>query len=246
MPINNICQLAKIILQNKSRSFDITNSKSEKLKELNLEVKFDHKLSFDEKILEVCKKASRKIHALSRVVSYINISKGRALMNAFVKSKFSYLPLVWMCHSRANNGKITRLHERYLRIIYSNKQSPFETLLEKDSSVSVHNQNLQILATEMYKINDLSHSIVTEPFEHKKGQFYNLRMNSHFTIPSIRTAYHGRKGMSFRGPHIWNILLDRLKKVNSIEAFKMQIKKLKSENFPCWLCKVYVLNVGFV
>ena len=44
-------------------NFDITNSKSEKL----LGVKFDHKLSFDDHISELCKKASRKIHALSRV-----------------------------------------------------------------------------------------------------------------------------------------------------------------------------------
>ena len=62
-----------------------------------------------------------------------------------------------MCHSRANNCKINRLHERCLRIIYFDKQSSFEMLLEKDGSVSVHNRNLQILATEMYKIkNELS------------------------------------------------------------------------------------------
>ena len=46
-------------------NFDITNSKSEKL----LGVKFDRKLSFDDHTSELCKKASRKIHALSRVAS---------------------------------------------------------------------------------------------------------------------------------------------------------------------------------
>ena len=116
-------------------NFDITNSKSEKL----LGVKFDHKLSFYDHISEICKKTSRKIHALPRVASYMNISKRRILMIAFFKSQFSYCPLVWMCHSRANNGKINRLHERCLRIIYSDKQSSFEMLLEKDGSVSVHN-----------------------------------------------------------------------------------------------------------
>ena len=52
-------------------------------------------------------------------------------MNAFFKPQFSYCPLVWMCHSRASDGKINRLHERCMRIIYSDKQSSFETLLEK-------------------------------------------------------------------------------------------------------------------
>ena len=107
-------------------NFDITYNKIEKL----LGVKFDHKLCFDDHISELCMKASRKIHALSKVASYINISKRRILMNAFFKSQFSYCPLSWMCHSRANSGKINKLHERCLQI-YSNKQSSFETLLEK-------------------------------------------------------------------------------------------------------------------
>ena len=101
----------------------------------------------------------------------MNISKRSILMNAFFKSQFSCCPLVWMCHSRANNGKINRLHERCLRIIYSDKQSSFETLLEKDGSVSIHNQDLQILSTEMYKIkNDLSPIIVAELFEQTNEQ----------------------------------------------------------------------------
>ena len=81
-------------------NFDITNSKNEKL----LGVKFDHKLSFDDHISELCKKASRKIHALSRVASYMNISKRCILMNPFFKSKFSNCPFVWMRYSGANNG----------------------------------------------------------------------------------------------------------------------------------------------
>ena len=114
-------------------------------------------------------------------------------MNAFFKSQFSYCPLMWMCHSRANNGRINRLYERCLRIIHSDKQSSFEMLLEKDGSVCLHNRNLQILATEMYKIknNVLSPLIVTELFEQRNEQHYDLRKNSQFTIPPLRTVYHG-------------------------------------------------------
>ena len=42
-------------------------------------VEFDHKLSFDHHISELCKKASTKIHALSRVALIMNISKTRSL-----------------------------------------------------------------------------------------------------------------------------------------------------------------------
>ena len=91
-------------------------------------------------------------------------------MNSFFKSQFSYCPLLWMCHTRANHSKINRIHERCLRIIYSGKTSLFQALLEKDCSVSIHNGNLQLLAIEMYKASKgLSPLIMTELFEKGKN-----------------------------------------------------------------------------
>ena len=91
-------------------------------------------------------------------------------MNSFFKSQFSYCPLLWMCHTRANHSKINRIHERCLRIIYSGKTSLFQALLEEDSSVSIQNGNLQLLAIEMYKASKgLSPLIITEQFEKGKN-----------------------------------------------------------------------------
>ena len=59
-----------------------------------------------------------------------------------------------MCHSCENDRKINRLHDRCLRSMYNDKQSPFNELLEKDGSDSIHERNLQVLATEMYKISN--------------------------------------------------------------------------------------------
>ena len=67
----------------------------------------------------------------------------------FFNSQFNYFPLIWMCHSRA----INRLLERCLRVIYSDKQSSFSELLEKDGSVSVHMRNIESLAIEMFLVN---------------------------------------------------------------------------------------------
>ena len=108
-----------------------------------------------------------------------------------------------MCHSRANNGKINRLHKRCLQIIYSDKQSSFETLLEKYGSVSVHNRNCLILASEMYTTkNDLTPLIVTEFFEQRNEQHYDLRKNFQFIIPPVRTVYHESESISSLGPKI--------------------------------------------
>ena len=59
-----------------------------------------------------------------------------------------------MLHSRKKNNKTKHLHKQCLRLIYSDKKSSYENLLEKDNSVSIHHKNIQVLAIEMFKEND--------------------------------------------------------------------------------------------
>ena len=73
-------------------------------------------------------------------------------MNSFFNVQLNYCPLIWMLHSRCNNNKIEHLHERCLRLIYCDKDSSHEELLEKDGTVSIHHRNIQNLAIEMYKV----------------------------------------------------------------------------------------------
>ena len=81
-----------------------------------------------------------------------------------------------MYHSRTINNKINHLHERYLRVIYSNKISSFKELLELDGSVPIHSGNLQILATEMFKVyNSIAPSILTEVFNKRNPNYTTLR-----------------------------------------------------------------------
>ena len=135
----------------------IENSKYEKL----LGVYIDSKLSFEKDLNIICSKARAKINSFGRVAPFMNIEKRRTIMNAFFNSQFSYCPLIWMFQSRLVNNKIIRLHERCLRIVYSDNQSTFEELLVKDNTVSVHQHNLQFLATELYKVlNGLSPDLI--------------------------------------------------------------------------------------
>ena len=74
-------------------------------------------------------------------------------MNGFLQLAIQLLSTYIGCVIVASLAKkINRLNERCLRIIYCDKKSSFEELLEKDSSVSIHERGIQILATEMYKI----------------------------------------------------------------------------------------------
>ena len=63
-------------------TFKIKSSDCEKL----LDVKFDSKLRFDQHITDLCRTASRKIHALARVTPFMNILKRHLPMNFFFKT----------------------------------------------------------------------------------------------------------------------------------------------------------------
>ena len=70
-----------------------------------------------------------------------------------------------MFHSRTLDNKINHLHEKCLYIVYSDRTSSLEKLLETDRTVSLHIRNLQILAIEFFKESkDLAPTIFSEVF----------------------------------------------------------------------------------
>ena len=58
-----------------------------------------------------------------------------------------------MFHSRELNNRINKMLQRTLRLVYkdSNKLT-FDDLLQLDNSVTIHQRNFQILATEIFKV----------------------------------------------------------------------------------------------
>ena len=157
-----------------------------------------------------------------------------------------YCPLTWMFHSRKLNNKINRLQERALRLVYNDFNSSFQQLLDKDNSFTIHHQNIQSLIIEMYKVvNDLSTDTFAELFT-KKQSSSQLRSQTDFKIPRVRTDLFGKNTLRYLGPVIWNTVPLEIKQVNSLNNFKNSIRKWKPIDCPCRLCKTYVADVGFL
>ena len=107
----------------------------------------------------------------------------RLVMKAFISSQFTYCPLIWINHSRTLNNKINRIQERSLRVEYNDKKATFKELLDKDKAVSMHPSNLQILVTEMSKVNiGESPPIMHEIFQIDNSNNFNLRKNLSLVI----------------------------------------------------------------
>ena len=70
----------------------IKNSLSEKILRLSI----DNNLDFSDHISNICKTANQKLNALFTVPADMNSGKCTLLINSFIKSHFSYCPLIWM------------------------------------------------------------------------------------------------------------------------------------------------------
>ena len=211
-----------------------------------LGVKIDKNLNFNDHVIGLVKKGNQKLHALMRISKFLSEDKLKLIMKTFIESQFNYCPLVWMCHSRVINSKINKLHERALRVVYKNNELTFQELLEMDNSFTIHDRNLQKLATEMYKVkNNLSPKPIQNLFK-QVDNAENLRNNKNFEIPKVRTVNNGIETIRYRGPITWDLVPDEIRKSKSLSEFRDKIKTWKPQGCTCRLCKVYITGLGFL
>ena len=134
-------------------------------------------------------------------------------MKGLIASEFGYCPLLWMFHSRKLNNRVNKLDERASRMVYQDCASSFTDLLEKDNLTTIRNRNIQLLATELFKIkNGLSPPFMNEIFVENAQHYYDLRKKNLY-----KTVYNGTETLTFLGPRIWKIVPDYIKKVTSLK-----------------------------
>ena len=116
-------------------------------------------------------------------------------------------------YNTTTNNSINKIQEKTLRLVYK------DNLLKKDKSVSIHQRNLQILATEIYKArNDLGPEIMKDTFHYLQKQ-YNLRNDSTLQRRRNRTVYFGIESISSLTPKIWEIVPCEIKNTKSLDIF---------------------------
>ena len=76
-------------------------------------------------------------------------------------------------------------------------------------------------------------------------QYYNFRQNRDFRIRSVKSVYHGSESIYHLRPKIWKIVPAKMKETNSLNSFKIEIRKWVPQTCPCRLCKQYISGFGF-
>ena len=152
-----------------------------------------------------------------------------------------------MFHTRELNNRINRIPEQVLRLVYQDNSLSFAELLEKDNSVTIHQRNLQGLATKIFKLKKrLALEITKEVFE-IQNPAYNFRFEAtHFKRENVKTTHYGIQSIMDLGPKIWDVVPNNIKNCSSLNKFKNSIKSWKPNKCPCRLCKKYIAQVGFI
>ena len=177
----------------------------------------------------------------------MSLEKRKTLMKAFIESQFNYCPLIWMLHSRTLNNKINRIHERALRTVYSDYNSSFNELLDKDGSFTIHQRNVQSLAIEIYKyLHGLSPAILNEVFKVNETIPYDLRMRNELYARNPKIVRYGTETISLLSPKIWSLIPQNIKGSGSLPYFKKKNIRKWKPNCPCRLCKTFLQRVGFI
>ena len=138
-----------------------------------------------------------------------------------------------MFHSRNTKNRVNKIHERALRLVYDD--SPylsFDELLIKDKSVSIHQRNLQLLATEIFKVKNGVSTGLTEDIFHFVNKPYNLRNNRILFRKRNRTVFYGTESLSSLAPRIWELIPQLLKDETELSQFKTKIKTRTTSQCP--------------
>ena len=147
--------------------------------------------------------------------------------------------------SRKSSNLVNKVQERTLRLTYKDKQSDFQTLMNENNETSVHQRNLQILMTEIYKTkNNYAPPIMHHLFQFSENTF-NLRNFRKLATHNKNTLNYGLEIASYRAPFIWAKLPSEYKNSTSLGEFKTKIKIWNGDEI-CRLCKVYLPNIGYV
>ena len=210
-----------------------------------LGITIDNNINMKKHIRNICKKAGNKLNALARIAKYIDLSKRKLLMKSFVISQFNYCPITWMYCQRESNNLINKIHERALRIAYDDYESTFDALLEKDGSVSIHQRNIQTLATEVFKTkNNLNPSFMKDIFN-SVNHSHNTR-SQNLSYPNPKTVSYGLETFGYRANHIWNSLSSVAHSAVDLKTFN-NFSPTKNKNVcSCNVCKSYISNLGYI
>ena len=130
------------------------------------------KISFPLMSILLSAKQLKKLNAVIKIIHYMKKNQKGILLSSFIISYFSHRLLIWMFCSKKSTKKINTVHERSLRIILKDSESPHPLLLEEAHQITFHQRYISSL---MIKVYGHSPDIMNDIFKLRENMYKNLR-----------------------------------------------------------------------
>ena len=126
------------------------------------------------------------------------VHRKKAILGFFV-----YLYLSKVTTTKVSFRFCKQCSQGTLRLVYQNNGLSFAELLEEDIFVKIYQRNLQVLATEIFKLkNRLAPEIMKKVFK-IQNPGYNFRSEAtHFKRENVKTTHYGIQLIRYLGPKI--------------------------------------------
>ena len=126
------------------------------------------------------------------------------------------------CHKQ-DYFKIAKIQYKALKIVYTCNES-YEELLLGNNEVSIHQKQLLMLATEVFKSSANINSDFMKSYFTIKEILYCLRNGNFWEIPSACSTRYGTNSILFRACLMWNKLPLSAKQSQTLIEIKSKIK----------------------
>ena len=155
------------------------------------------------------------------------------IYNSFIVSNFTYCALVWHFRGKVNNGKIEKINERSLRILYNDYTSTYDELLDLSNSDTVLLTRLKNMTLDVFKsVKKLNPPYLNRMFEIKDIP-YETRKPIQLVQPLRHTTTYGLRTISYTGAKVWNDLPFYIEDITEMCAqdFKCMLKSWEGPEY---------------
>ena len=157
--------------------------------------------------------------------------------NAFINSQFNYTSLVWIFAGKTSINKIWKIYHKTLQVIHNDYQKSYDELLDINKDVNIHQKHLRILALEVFKsITHVNPEFVWSYFNANTIP-YNLSNGNRLLLPHAKSEKCRNNSLIFNGSLLWKNLSLNLKSWQTIDEFKLELRRLGRIHCTCTVCR---------
>ena len=193
----------------------------------NIGVTFDHHMSMDKHVTNICKNCFFHLRKIARIKEYLSTSDIQTLVHAFITSKLDNCNSLLYGLPKFLIDRLQNVQNCAARLVTGSKKYDHITPLMKQLHWLPISQRI------IYKIVLITYKSLNGSAPHYINNMLkpytpsaNLRSLSKglLTIPSVKLVNYGERSFSYAAPKLWNELPEYIRKSETLPIFKTRLK----------------------